>query len=138
MVWVAVTRTRLSLAASSLASSLFGRPWRILNAKWIAQGGLVDQDERDQWSVFYVELQDEALNRLRSGEWRACRGCWRGAARSSVVPIALWSRRDVALNLWRDKVSWAGGWYDELSVEVAKAKPPKARRACVEPTGAQN
>ena len=131
-------RIRLSAAASTLASRLYGRPWRILNAKLIAQDGLIDQDEREQWNEFYAALWEEVLLRLRNGEWRACRGCWRGAPRTAAVPIELWARRDAAPNLWRDKVSWAGGWIDELTLEVAEPKRAKARRASTEPTSGQN
>jgi hypothetical protein len=122
------TRVRLSRAASSLASDLFDRSWRILHAKRITQGGLTDEAEKEAWVEYYVDLQYRVLDRLGSGAWK-CWGCWQGSAAPAAVPLELWQRSDVDLNLLDANVSWAGGWIDELTVEVTEVKRPKARRA---------
>jgi hypothetical protein len=124
-------RTRLSLAASSLASDLFGRPWRILDAKMIAQGvqgGLVDQDERERWSEFYAELQGEVLLRLRSGEWRAW-GWRQGDTTPAEIPIELFERDDVAIDSERGAISCAVCAFDNVTLDMSMTGIPSVTPA---------
>ena len=110
--------TRLNLAASRLAGTLFGREWHILEAKRIAQGGLIDPAEIERFAEYYVDLLHEVGLRLGNGEWTAW-GWRQGGTEPFEIPVELFERHDVEISPERNTIRCAVCAFGYVTVDVS-------------------
>jgi hypothetical protein len=120
-------RTRLSLAASRLAGTLYGREWRILEAKRIAHDGLTDGAEIERFAKYWVDLEHEVELRLGNGEWTAW-GWRQGDTTPVKIPIELFERSDVQIDRERCTISCAVCAFDTVTVDAAMEGIPAVDR----------